>query len=121
MSVSIEADILAPILIIPANIFDRYSTLIKVDLGSIKLDSNLVNYNDNTDYKLIQDETKLYDVYTLRTRGLSLQIVDEAAHQTSTIVDSVSLVVTVKNCLEPLHPKVPAIQVNFNFVEKIKA
>ena len=55
------------------------------------------------------------------TQGLSLRIIDEAAQRTSSIVDGVSLAVTVKNCLEPLHPTAPAIQVNFDFVDKIKA
>ena len=121
VSISIEANILAPILIVPANIFNRLSTLIQVDLGSIELRSKLVNYDANTDYKSIEEEAKLYDTYSLITQGLSLQIIDEAAQQTSNIVDSVSLAVTVKNCLEPQHPTVPAIQVNFDFVDKIKA
>ena len=57
---------------IPADIFDQHANVIKLDFGSMRLRSELVKYNPNTNYKAIEDETELYDKYLLNTQGFSL-------------------------------------------------
>ena len=57
----IEAEIYAPVLILPQDIFDPYQRYIKVDLGMITVNSDLLEYDKKKDYKSEQNEHLVYD------------------------------------------------------------
>lgn len=58
----------------PGDIFDPQSTFLRVDLGVITARSVLQKYKKNTDYKVIKDESLLYDRYLLTAQGLSVAV-----------------------------------------------
>ena len=62
-NVSVCAKIMAPILIVPSDIFNAESTYLRIDLGSLSVKSHLQDYQKSIDYKKVYDESKLYDKY----------------------------------------------------------
>lgn len=60
-ALDVSAFLTAPIIIIPENIFKPDNPCLVVDTGSIKLSSNLVGIDKNSDLKLIRNPSALYD------------------------------------------------------------
>ena len=73
---SIEADIFAPVLIIPEDVFVRDARYIKIDMGQINLTSDLRIYNKQKNYKEILDEKQVYDTYKFELSKFSLKIIE---------------------------------------------
>jgi hypothetical protein len=74
--VSIEADIFAPVLIIPEDVFVGDARYIKIDMGQINLTSDLRIYNKQKNYKEILDEKQVYDTYKFELSKFSLKIIE---------------------------------------------
>jgi len=54
--VSVKAKINAPIVIVPADIFDPESMLVRLDLGMLTVSSELRTYKKGFNYKALKDE-----------------------------------------------------------------
>jgi len=110
----VEAEIFAPVVLIPQDIFDAKQRYIRVDLGQITVASDLRVYDKNTDYKAIEDEAQLYDVYSLALKKINLQMVEFVGEDSYNckIIQDVNLGMTIKNCLDPLHPSQPTFKVD---------
>ena len=121
-NVSIEADIFAPVLIIPEDIFMVDSRYIKIDMGQINLNSDLQIYNKQKNYKEILDEKQVYDIYKFELTKFSLKIIefDESMNPCNVnIIKDVSFQLKLKNCLDPLHKHFPTLKVNSLFNDPI--
>ena len=65
----------APVLFVPneINISDNSSVLV-VDLGNIKIDSQLIKFDSQRNYKMINNPTLLYDAYNFVLKDMQLMI-----------------------------------------------
>lgn len=75
-NISIEADIFAPVLIIPEDIFIEDARYIKIDMGQINLTSDLQIYNKQKNYKEILDEKQVYDTYKFELTKFSFKLIE---------------------------------------------
>ena len=110
----IEADIFAPVVILPQDIFDAKQRYVKIDLGRITVGSDLQVHDKKKDYKAMLDENMVYDVYKLNLKKINLQVIEfvDQKQQNCKILQDVNLGLTIKNCLEPLHPVHPTFRVD---------
>jgi len=65
---------MAPILILPADIYDEQTMFVRVDLGKVHVDSDLRTYDKATKYKEMDLESELYDNYLFGIESLSVSI-----------------------------------------------
>lgn len=74
-SVSIDAKMNAPILIIPENIFNPNTSVIRLNTGLIRVYSKLVEYKKSENYNIYPSDFKLYDRYTLSLEKINLGMI----------------------------------------------
>ena len=121
-SVFIDATIKAPIIFIPENIYDPDTRIMRLNAGSVSVQSNLVPFDTTIDYNSLDDETKLYDTYTLQIKNVSLSLIDAAEksflHE-QYVLEKIGLKVSVQNCLLHNHDMFPAIRVNIDFENEL--
>lgn len=63
------------------------------------------------------NEENLYDKYNFGLDGLNIQMVefmDDYSRDNQKILKDVKVGVTIKNCLEPLHPELPTLKVDIS-------
>jgi hypothetical protein len=103
----VAADLRAPILIVPEDIFESSDTL-RLELGRITLASELQDYKkeEKGSYKTMADDSLLYDRYGLALSGVNLSVLHY------TILDKIGMEVDVLTCLDPMHPKKPSFKVD---------
>lgn len=71
-----QANILAPVIVIPQDIFEPGQRFVKMDFGKITIASELLEYKASTDYKAIKNEEQLYDKYNIGLDSFSLKIIE---------------------------------------------
>mmetsp|Transcript_3165 Transcript_3165/g.4822 ORF Transcript_3165/g.4822 Transcript_3165/m.4822 type:complete len:149 (-) Transcript_3165:7430-7876(-) len=81
---------------------------LELDLGEIKLNSHLLKYDAEKDYRLVNREADLYDKYVFEFTGLGLHYWRKDATQKGlervSLLKDLSVAFILKPCLEPLHP-----------------
>lgn len=114
LNADIVADIFAPVVILPQDIFDPYQRYIRVDLGRITVGSELLVYDKKKDYKAEREESALYDIYSLGLKKIKLELIEfvDQEQRHGKILQDASLGLTIRNCLEPLHPAYPTFKVD---------
>jgi len=114
-SVSIDAKMNAPILIIPENIFDHSTSIIKLNTGLIRVKSKLQVYDQEIDYTSIDNDYNLYDKYSLSIEKINLGMVFPGLSRSKRnfqILDDVTLALEIENCLGPLNEYFPTLRLN---------
>ena len=97
----------APILIIPENIFDGQTSVIKLNTGLIRVKSKLQVYEQDVDYNGFTNDFNLYDKYTLSIEKINLGMIFPGLSRSKRnfkILDDVTLALEIENCLGPLNP-----------------
>ena len=110
----------APILIIPENIFDHSTSIIKLNTGLIRVKSKLQVYDQDVDYNCIENDYNLYDKYSLSIEKINLGMVFPELSRSKRnfqILDDVTLALEIENCLGPLNEYFPTLRLNV-FLDK---
>ena len=64
-ALDISLHLTAPIVLVPENIFNPSKPCLVIDTGSISLNSHLVEYRADVDYKEVTKASKLFDKYEI--------------------------------------------------------
>ena len=72
-SIDINANFKAPIIFFP----ERFNTSVKnevliIDLGTILMESQMVEFNSEIDYKLVKDPVLLFDIFKFHLKDLQV-------------------------------------------------
>lgn len=106
----------APILVIPDSYMSAENNpCLIMDLGNINIDSKIVAFDDEEDYKFINNPIQLYDAYNFELKELQIvafdSLPDYKKYSTTPcikIIKDVNLKIKAYKNIEPSHPKFPA-------------
>lgn len=114
----------APVLFVP----ERYDTaaegvVLVVDLGSIKVDSTLIEFDPEKNYKLVNNPVLLYDAYNFYQRDMQILIfthlpkyhmyaTTEMSMKAVKLVKDMSLKLNFYNNIEQRHPMKPNYEIS---------
>ncbi len=96
-----------------------------VDLGSIKVDSHLIDFDPEKNYKLVNDPVMLYDAYNFLQRDMQIMTFNslndyhlysttELSAKAVKIVRDVALKLNFYNNIEQRHPMRPNYEVTLS-------
>ena len=113
----------APVLIIPENIYKEDSPYIKLDTGTIKIESNLIEFKEEENYNEQTTDAGLYDEYKIKLGGMSLNL----SHLGNIlvpvsdypIIEDITFEISIENCLGPLNKIYPTLRVNIDCLDEI--
>jgi hypothetical protein len=116
----------APVLFVPER-FDtvEQGVVLVVDLGSIKVDSHLIDFDPEKNYKLVNDPVMLYDAYNFLQRDMQIMTFNslndyhlysttELSAKAVKIVRDVALKLNFYNNIEQRHPMRPNYEVTLS-------
>lgn len=113
----------APVVKIPENIFSEDSPYLELNTGIIRAKSDLLEFNNAVNYNEIVNDWELYDKYQINLENLSLNLIFPGAvgnKKEIKIINNFTFVITVENCLAPLHEMFPTLRLDIDFKEPIE-
>ena len=117
IAVSVSAILKGPVLYVPEDLFDPDGCVAELHLGNALIESHLIKYDRERDYKLVTEESCLYDVYTFKLEGVSLKLkgLPPETDKTQDIITDIVAQVDILSCLDHYHPMFTSRKIIFSF------
>lgn len=120
-AIMLDIQLNAPVLFVP-ECYDRVedNQVLVVDLGSVRVDSQLIEFNPEQNYKLLNNPAMLFDAYNFLQKDMQVisftQLPDyrryATADHTFKLIKDVSLKLNFYNNIEQRHPFLPNYEIS---------
>lgn len=114
----------APVFKFYENIYDVDSPYLEINLGQIKITSDLIEYRDDVDYSKAQDPEEVYDIYQLSMTKMYMSL-KRGSNSTRTqdsfeIIHDISFDIEILQSLAQKHANFPNQVISINFEKEIQ-
>jgi len=119
VSVDVNMELRAPVIIIPENIFLPHRPCLALDIGVVSISSTIIQFDPSKDYKMIKAAEQVYDQYLVNLNKLEVKLLDQglpggtssySQAQGFSIIKDFTTSIIFYHCLSPFHPDYPTAE-----------